>query len=120
MVAEIFSIGDYGFSMTSLWNRSERVGLFIGNASLYLSGRNVCSVEMSGGFALSYRLPKETVPFRDSCYFISSHCATFKNGHFYMAVTPAGENGKPRLIIDKESRILDVSNGFATSVSVFP
>ena len=120
MVAEIFSIGDYGFSMMSLWNRSERVGLFVGNASLYLSGLNVCSVEMSGGFALSYRLPKETVPFRDSCYFISSHCATFKNGHFYMAVTPAGENGKPRLIIDKESRILDVSNGFATSVSVFP
>lgn len=120
MVLETVKLSDYGFVMMSLWNNKGRQALYMNHSSIYANGNRICYVGLSEGRVFEYRLPNKTVSVKDTCYLMSTRCATYKQGHFYVALTPADASLKPKLFIDEKSRSIDIANGFITSVSVVP
>ena len=120
MVLETVKLSEYGFAMMSLWDNKGRQALYLNHSSIYADGNQICSVGLSEGRVFEYRLPDKTIPVKDTCYLMSSRCATYKHGHFYLALTPADGSLKPRLVIDDKCRSIDIANGFITSVSVVP
>lgn len=120
MVLESVKVLDFGLIMMSLWNSKGRQSLYLKHSSIYADGNKICAVVSNEGRVLEYHLPDKAISVKDSCYLLSSHCATYKHGHFYVALTPVAKGQKPRLIVDQNSRSIDIANGFITSVSVVP
>jgi len=120
MILETVKLSDYGFVMMSLWDNKGRRALYMNHSSIYANGNQICYVGLSEGRVFEYSLPDKTVPIKDTCFLMSSRCAAYKHGHFYVALTPADASLKPKLFIDEKSRSIDIANGFITSVSVVP
>jgi hypothetical protein len=121
LVQEIFvnTKSDNGFM--SIWKSSGFVGSYNTDTDLYAEEDKLYAVEMNtSGYVYQFRFGAKSMKLSNKYYFISNHCATVENGHFYLALTSAGINMKPVFWKDADSSTVNIENGYVTSVSVCP
>jgi hypothetical protein len=121
MVQETFvnTRSDSGFM--SIWKASGFVGSYNTDTDIYAERGKLYAVEMdTSGYAYRFRFGSGSIKLSNKYYFISNHCATVENGHFYLVLTPACINKKPVLWKDSDSSTVNIENGYVTSVSVCP